>query len=263
MKTNEILLKEGPLDFAKKVGAGVKGFAQGGTAGARAGYQSAEAGIAQKALIDRVASNALKTWAKISQNIQTSGQAVTAQDAVDWFKQFTNTTPTTRPVGVSPANINQWLTKEVAGYMAKRAKAQSAQPQPTPGGTGTPQPGGTGQPQPKPTPGGTAQPQPGATGTLKPGTTAQPQPGGKVTKGAGDDYYMGGQKLDPKNPKEKAIIDRVKQQEPQPQQAPTPKTAQAPTPDAQKPSNLPDVSKLTPQERTALKKELKLALGAK
>lgn len=174
MKINEVLLKEGPLDFAKKVGAGVKGFAQGGTAGARAGYQSAEAGLKQKALIDKVASNALKTWAKISQNIQTSGQAVTAQDAVDWFKQFTNTTPTTRPVGVSPANINQWLTKEIAGYMAKRAKSQTQPAQ---------------QPQ-----------------------TKAPTPSGKVTKGAGDDYYMGGQKLDPKNPKEKAIIDRVKQQ---------------------------------------------------
>jgi hypothetical protein len=252
MKTNDIL-SEGPLDAIKKAGAGIKGFAQGGTAGARAGYQSAEAGIKQKALINKVASKALQSWATISQNIKTSGQPVSVQDVIDWYKKFTNTTPTTRPLGVSPANVNQWLTKEIAGYMAKRAKAQPAQAQPQPSGTA----------QPQPTPGTTAQPQPGATGTPKPGTTAQPQPSKKVAKGAGDDYYMGGQKLDPKNPKEKAIIDRVKQQEPQPQQTPTPKTAQSPTPDAQKPSNLPDVSKLTPQERTALKKELKLALGVK
>jgi len=57
MKTNEIIV-EGPLDFARKIGAGVQGLKTGGVKGAIAGYQGEKAaqasGKVQKEIVDRM-----------------------------------------------------------------------------------------------------------------------------------------------------------------------------------------------------------------
>ena len=57
MKTNEIIV-EGPLDFARKVGAAVQGLKTGGLQGAKQGYQGEKAaqaaGRVQKEIVDRM-----------------------------------------------------------------------------------------------------------------------------------------------------------------------------------------------------------------
>jgi len=171
MKINEILveqqLEEGPIDFAKQVGAGIKGLAQGGLQGAKAGYQQQGAANKQQDLVRTVAGNAGKDWAAMAKNIQMStGKPPTADDAVAWFSQFSGTSPTVAPAGSNPAQINKWLNQQVSGYMRKKGSVP-------PGAAGTT----TAQPQPQP---GPAQPQPqGQTdggGTQKPGAQ-QPGPG--------------------------------------------------------------------------------------
>jgi hypothetical protein len=129
MKINEILveqqLDEGPIDFAKQVGAGIKGLAQGGLQGAKAGYQQQGAANKQQDLVRTVSGNAGKDWAAIAKNIQMStGKPPTADDAVKWFTQFSGTSPTVAPAGSNPAQINKWLNQQVSGYMVKKGTAQ-------------------------------------------------------------------------------------------------------------------------------------------
>ena len=170
MKINEILveqqLEEGPIDFAKQVGAGIKGLAQGGLQGAKAGYQQQGAANKQQDLVRTVAGNAGKDWAAIAKNIQMStGKPPTADDAVKWFTQFSGTSPTVAPAGSNPAQINKWLNQQVSGYMVKKGTAQqgsgTATAQPAVQVPPVPQPT-QGQPPPnQPTPPGAQQPQPG------------------------------------------------------------------------------------------------------
>ena len=61
MKINE--LNEGPIDFARKVGAGISGLAQGGIQGARAGYGAKKASIDQTAKIETIANQVVQKWA--------------------------------------------------------------------------------------------------------------------------------------------------------------------------------------------------------
>ena len=128
MKINEVTtrqLDEGPIDFAKQVGAGVKGLAQGGLQGARAGYQQQGSANKQQDLVRTVAGNAGKDWAAMAKNIQMStGKPPTADDAVKWFTQFSGASPTVAPAGSNPAQINKWLNQEVSGYMLKKGTAQ-------------------------------------------------------------------------------------------------------------------------------------------
>ena len=178
MKINEVTdkeLEEGLLDLPKQAIAGIKGIGQGAAAGkgvlgkvaglatgAKAGWQQQGAANKQLDLIKKVTGNASKDWAEMSQNIKSStGKPPTADDAVAWFTKFSGTSPSIAPAGSNPAQINQWLQKEISGYMRKKGSA--------PQGVGTT----TAQPQP-----GQAQPQ-GQTdggGTQQPGP-AQPQPG--------------------------------------------------------------------------------------
>jgi len=147
MKINEILveqqLEEGPIDFAKQVGAGIKGLAQGGLQGAKAGYQQQGAANKQQDLVRTVSGNAGKDWAAIAKNIQMStGKPPTADDAVKWFTQFSGTSPTVAPAGSNPAQINKWLNQQVSGYMVKKGTAQK----PAGAGTATAQPATAQQP---------------------------------------------------------------------------------------------------------------------
>ena len=130
MKINEVTdrqLNEGPIDFARKVGAGIKGLTQGGLQGAKAGYQAAGAAQAQTAKIKTVANQALQKWAAYNQNIKMStGADATPDQAVAWLAQFMGQQPrNTKPVGSSPAQIQQWLQKEIAGYMAQQELPQA------------------------------------------------------------------------------------------------------------------------------------------
>ena len=227
MKINEVTnkqLDEGPIDFAKQVGAGIKGLGQGFAAagqpkqpvkpgandletaintvnakpntgilgkiggafqGAKAGYQQQGAANKQLDVIKNVSSNASKNWAEEAQNIQSStGKPPTAADAVDWYTKFSGVSPSIAPAGANPAQINQWLQKEVSGYMIKKgATAQQGsgtatqqKPQQTPQAGQVP-------PVPQPTQGQTPpnQPTPPAAQQQQPGpaqqqATAEPVP---------------------------------------------------------------------------------------
>ena len=175
MKINEVThkqLDEGPIDFAKKVGAGIKGAYQGLKAGglgnigtgAKAGYQAAGAAQAQTAKVKTVANQALQKWAAYNQNIKMStGADATPEQAVAWLAQFMGQQPRTpKPAGSNPAQIQQWLQQEIAGYIAQQElPQQGTAPQATKPTTATQQPAAA-QPQ-----AATAQP----TQT----TTAQPE----------------------------------------------------------------------------------------
>ena len=195
MKINEVTdkeLEEGLLDLPKQAIAGIKGIGQGAAAGkgvlgkvaglatgAKAGWQQQGAANKQLDLIKKVTGNASKDWAEMSQNIKSStGKPPTADDAVAWFTKFSGTSPSIAPAGSNPAQINQWLQKEISGYMRKKGSA----PQGTGTATAQPQPGqaqpGQAQPQGQTDGGGTQQPGPAQPqGQTDGGGTQQPQPG--------------------------------------------------------------------------------------
>lgn len=139
MKINEILtesqLDEGPLDFIKKVGAGIAGAGAGMAygspiQGAKAGYAQKGAQLKQQDLVQRVSQKAIADWGTHMANLQASGNPVDANAVSSWFTQYTKTRPSTQPVSTSAAGIQQWLVKEIGNYMANKASAQPAQPKP-------------------------------------------------------------------------------------------------------------------------------------
>ena len=131
MKLNEVTVKEASLG---QIGAGIKGayqgFKAGGLgnigAGAKAGYQAAGAAQAQTAKVKTVASQALQKWAAYNQNIKMStGADATPEQAVAWLAQFMGQQPRTpKPAGSNPAQIQQWLQQEIAGYIAQQESPQ-------------------------------------------------------------------------------------------------------------------------------------------
>ena len=131
MKINEVTVKEASLG---QIGAGIKGayqgFKAGGLgnigAGAKAGYQAAGAAQAQTAKVKTVASQALQKWAAYNQNIKMStGADATPEQAVAWLAQFMGQQPRTpKPAGSNPAQIQQWLQQEIAGYIAQQESPQ-------------------------------------------------------------------------------------------------------------------------------------------
>ena len=190
MKINEVTdkqLEEGLLDLPKQAIAGIKGIGQGAAAGkgvlgkvaglatgAKAGWQQQGAANKQLDLIKNVSSNASKDWAEMSQNIKSStGKPPTADDAVAWFTKFSGTSPSIAPAGSNPAQINQWLQKEISGYMRKKGSVPPGAQQPGQAQPGQAQP----QPQGQTDGGGTQQP-----GAQQPGP-AQPQPQGQTGSG--------------------------------------------------------------------------------
>jgi hypothetical protein len=85
---------------------------------------------------------------------------------------------------------------------------------------------------------------------------------------ADEPITINGQKLDPKNPKEKAIIDQIKaqQQSATVQQSTgtnTPPTTAADGDAQQADAGLPDISNLTPEERAELRRQLQASMAAK
>ena len=125
MKINEVLnentLDEGPLDFAKKVGAGLAGLKQGGLAGARAGYSAQGAAQGQAGINKKVLAAALDRYNKFAAPITAAGQQVSIQQAQAWFNKFSGVAPTSAPKSTDPVSIQQWLTKEIPAYMATKS----------------------------------------------------------------------------------------------------------------------------------------------
>jgi hypothetical protein len=284
MKINEVVVTEGAWDTLKAGWQGAKGAAQGAAAGkgvlgtvggavqgAKAGAAASLAQSQQQDLINRVAQKAIASWSTQSQNIKTStGQEPTSEQLAAWWKRYTkgqDTTGTDNPIPTDLSNnaaVVAWLNKEVAGYMAKKAAPQDA----APAGLDT-KSAAAGAEVDTPAQGKVTKREDGKwyneqgqqivnpndvaelekrvaaleKGAKQPATSEQPP--------AGDETItIGGQKLNPKNPKDAELIKKLQGQM---QQTAEPAAEQpAPTDN----SDLPDVSKLTPEERAELRKQL-------
>jgi hypothetical protein len=134
MKINELnkldQLEEGPVwDKVKQLGAGAKGFVQGGATGARAGYNAQGTANQMSGKIKDISMLVLQKWQEFNQayKMANGGQDAGAEQAVQWFIKFTggqkpkNPNP---PSGDSPAQIQKWLQQEIANTMAQRAMAK-------------------------------------------------------------------------------------------------------------------------------------------
>ena len=121
MKANEIILNEGPLDFAKKVGAGFAGLANGGLAGAKAAYGAQDAANNQADKTNAIVSKAVQQWNTTAAQMKQGGQEPTADQAVAWMTKFLGKAPSTKPADASPANISKFISTEINKHIADRA----------------------------------------------------------------------------------------------------------------------------------------------
>lgn len=132
MRINELLIEskqvnEGPIGVAKQIGAGIKGFKQGGFAGAKAGYTAQGAANTQVDTNKDATTDLLKQWSAYAQNVKTSTDIYpTVKQATDWFKKYTGKNPTKVPADAQPVAISQWLEKEIAGVFAAGGKLPGA-----------------------------------------------------------------------------------------------------------------------------------------
>ena len=115
-----------------KPNTGILGKIGGAFQGAKAGYQIAGAEQAQSKQIKDITTQVSQKWGAYNQKIKTNtGADATPEQAVSWLTQFFGgQKPTSQPAGSNPVQIQQWLQKEVAGYMANQevAAAQTQQP---------------------------------------------------------------------------------------------------------------------------------------
>ena len=262
MKIREIELNEA----SRTLGA-LKGLAQGGLAGAAQGWKSAGAANKEQTVINNVASRAVTEWAKQEQRIKSSGQVATPNDVVDWFRQFTGGKGPKQgsiPSGTSPAAVSQWLRKEVASYVLQKSARPSGV-----SGTSVPR-----QEEPAPAGAEVDTPLQGKVTKRQDGKwyneqgqqivnptdisklEKQVSTGEKIAQPAapeGETITIGGQKLNPKNPKDAELIKKLQaQMKQQPEVTSSNEPVSAPADN----SDLPDVSKLTPEERAELRKQL-------
>jgi len=146
MKINEIILEtqvsEGPIDFVKKVGAGLKSFASG--AGYTSGYRAKRAEIQRKDDLKTNVDIALGEWTKAQTAIEGSGRTASVTDVVNWAKNyFKNSsislsdyaddqeqfTVTGSPASVELADVKEWLTQQWQNNYATAA-TKSTTPKP-------------------------------------------------------------------------------------------------------------------------------------
>jgi hypothetical protein len=110
----------GKISGAIKGGQNVLNKIGGAYQGAKAGYQAQKVVGQQQAINKQVIDKAIAAYNQWAAKIQASGVEVTPDQAVDWFKKFTNTTPASPP-GTNPAQIQQWLSREIPNYIANKA----------------------------------------------------------------------------------------------------------------------------------------------
>lgn len=125
MKINEVIVEdqinENPLDFAKKVGAGLSGLKKGGIAGARAGYSAQGDEQTQVGVNKQLLASALDRYNKFAAPFAAAGQQVSKQQAQAWFNKFSGASSATAPISTDPIGIQQWLAKEIPAYMAAKS----------------------------------------------------------------------------------------------------------------------------------------------
>lgn len=191
MKINEVI-QEGIWDTIKAGAAGVAGAVKGGIAGAKSAVQ-AQKTAQQKQQgakdVDQYANEVIRAW-----NEYTGGTG--DRDVKFWASRFfdanLNEYPLTTADLNNPTKVRNFLISVVKGYKSGRLKpvtSRRGQTMYTP----------TAAPVKKP-----VKPQPR--------TTTATQPTTKPATVKDEPVFMGGQKLDPRNPKEKAIIDQLKAQ---------------------------------------------------
>lgn len=119
MKINEIVT-EGMWDKFKQVGAGVTG----GTTG----WQTQGTKNATTNKVNKAANIALQKWTEYAHLVQSStGIPPTDDQAQQWFIKFSGK-PASSPPAEDLSNIKDWLTTEIAGYMASKVVEPVAEP---------------------------------------------------------------------------------------------------------------------------------------
>ena len=191
MKINEII-QEGIWDTIKAGAAGIKGAMQGGVAGAKSAYQAQQTAQQQQAgakEVSQYTNEVIRAW-----NEYTGGTG--DKDVKFWASRFFDANLTDFPLTTAdlndPAKVRNFLTSVVKVYksgMLKPVSSRKGKPYYTPTSI-----------QPTPT-------KPRQTNVKAP-TTKSP----KIPQDPAGAMYMGGQRLDPRDPNEKAIIDRIKAQ---------------------------------------------------
>jgi len=153
MKVNEIIveqnLDEGPLDFAKKLAAGVKSMATGG--GFRAGYAAKRGEIERKEDLRDNVKFAIGDWGKTKQSLLATKPNIVPDDVVNWAKVYfkdsyisgpdilgrdNDNNPSKmpfeivgKPAGVENSDVSQWLKQQ---WQHNYAKSATYTPLPTP-----------------------------------------------------------------------------------------------------------------------------------
>ena len=114
MKTNEII-SEGPLDFARKVGAAVQGLKTGGLQGAAQGYQGEKAAQAgakvQKEIVDRMFTD----WNADLRNYPNIAPADLNQLMANWVKNRFRDKPN---LVLPPPNVARANPRSMYDYLA-------------------------------------------------------------------------------------------------------------------------------------------------
>jgi hypothetical protein len=188
MKINEII-NEGIWDTIKAGAAGIKGAVQGGVAGAKSAYQAQQTAQQQRAGakdVNQYADEVIRAW-----NEYTGGTG--DKDVKFWASRFFDANLRDFPLSIAdlnnPNKVRNFLIAVVKVYksgMLKPVTTIKGKPYYTPTGTA-----------------------PAATATAK---TAPRQQKIKFKADPTGAMYMGGQRLYPRDPNEKAIIDRIKAQ---------------------------------------------------
>jgi len=191
MKINEII-NEGIWDTIKAGAAGIKGAVQGGVAGAKSAYQAQQTAQQQQQGakdVNQYANEVIRAW-----NEYTGGTG--DKDVKFWASRFFDANLTDFPLTLvdlnNPTKVRNFLNSVVKVYksgMLKPVTTRKGKPYYT----------------------STAM---AAAPTVKP--VAIPAPRQQKIKfkadPSGEPVYMGGQRLDPRDPNEKTIIDRIKAQ---------------------------------------------------
>jgi hypothetical protein len=130
MKSKDIL-NEGPIDFVKKVGAGVSGAASGlGGAnlfkGFASGYGAAKSEIQAKQATNMTADRMFQDWAKVMAGLKASGQPIEPKNLEAWITQRFGGVRTKIPADLGNNSVLKFIRAEVGAYNAGLPITQSS-----------------------------------------------------------------------------------------------------------------------------------------